>query len=212
MSERADIISALTMTTIVLVGVIAASNWETGLVNDFSPGSMVVSETDGILPSGLASELVAGAPALADPGGGIWTETHVRSTEPRVNVEGLITGEPPSSPGADAFLVPSPTVQSTAGGNGGPSGTPGGGSGDPTTTPPTTSTPTPAPTPTEPQPGGGGADDDPTDEPTTTDPPSDPAPTTTEPPLPIDEPTVTLPPVPTDEPLVDVSTSPGPLP
>ena len=209
--EQAGIIGVLIVTTIALVGVIAGLNWGPGLGNDFdSPGSAVVSEIDGILPSGIASDLVI-----------ISTETHARSTEPPVNAEGLITGEPPSSLGAVAPLVPSPRLGSAAAGNGDQSGTPGGSSGNPTTIPPATSSPTPATPPTTPtspvpsptKPGGGGAgDDDPTNDPTITDPLPDPEPTTTVPPLGPDEPTVTLPPLPTDEPSAEVSTSLGPLP
>jgi hypothetical protein len=213
--EQAGIIGLLTVTSIALVGVIAGLNWGPGLGNDFdSPGSAVLSEIDGILPSGLASDLVGST--------FISTETHARSTEPTVNAEGLITGEPPSSLGAVAALIPSPSLGSAAAGNGGQSGTPGVSSGNPTTMPPATSSPTPAtppttptspvPSPSVPSGGGAGGDDDPTNDPTITDPLPAPEPTTTQPPIGTDEPTVTLPPVPTDVPSIEVSPSLGPLP
>ncbi|HYG70661.1 MAG TPA: hypothetical protein VEC15_00040, partial [Actinomycetota bacterium] len=130
--ERAGLIGGLSVATVTVVGLVTASNWQPGLVDDFrSPYSSVISEIDGILPSGLVVELVAESPALAAAGGFISAETQGRSTEPPVNAEGLITGEPPSSLGADAPFVPfvPPTVGSGGGGDVDQPGTPGGGGG-----------------------------------------------------------------------------------
>src|SRR5215212_8899411 len=153
--EHAGIIVALTATTVVLVGLIAVSNSQQGLVDDFhSPYASVVGEIDGILPSGLAAELIASSPELAGVGGFVSAETQGRSTEPPLNSEGLITGEPPSSLGADAILIPSSTAPSDPGGSG-PPGAPGGsGGGAPINEPTTTGTPRPTPStsPGEPPP------------------------------------------------------------
>ncbi len=187
--ERAGLIGGLSVATVTVVGLITASNWQPGLVDDFrSPYSSVISEIDGILPSGLVVELVAESPALAAAGGFVSAETQGRSTEPPVNAEGLITGEPPSSLGADAPFVP-PTDGSGGGRDVDQPGTPGGGGGAPGT-PAGTTSPTQTPTTTQPPPAPGPTTQPPPDpDPTTTQPPPDPDPTTTTDPPPPTGPT-----------------------
>jgi hypothetical protein len=206
--ERAGLIGGLSVATVTVVGLVTASNWQPGLVDDFrSPYSSIISEIDGILPSGLVVELVAESPALAAAGGFVSAETQGRSTELPVNAEGLVTGEPPSSLGADAPFAP-PTVGAGGGRDVGQPGTPGGAGGAPGT-PAGTTSPTPTPTTTQSPPAPAPTTDPPPPdpEPTTDPPPPDPEPTT-DPPPPDPEPTTDPPPDP--EPTTDPPPDPEP--